>query len=67
MLIYEILDVTGYAAANDILGMVAGYCLTLVFVCTILMPILTTGMLHKIRLRKLRLVGKLVDYLGIDE
>ena len=47
--IYFIIDVSGYAGAYDIADRISAYCLTLVFVTTILIPLFTTGIIKRIQ------------------
>lgn len=49
LVVYCILDVLGYAEVNDICNNISVYCLTLVFVTTVLMPLYATGMIKKIQ------------------
>jgi transcriptional regulator with XRE-family HTH domain len=52
LLVYAILDITGAIATNNIFGAISDYCLALVFVTTIFLPLYTTGLLSKIDKRK---------------
>ena len=47
--IYFIIDISGYAGAYDIADRISAYCLTLVFVTTILIPLFTTGIIKRIQ------------------
>ena len=49
LVVYFILEESGYAEINDICSRISTYCLTLVFVTTVLMPLYTTGMIKKIQ------------------
>ena len=45
--VYFILDITGGAVKNELFENISGYCETLVFVTTIMIPLYTTGLLEK--------------------
>lgn len=50
--IYFLLEITGSATQNVIFEKIYGYCETLVFVITLMIPLYTTGLLGKIQQRK---------------
>ena len=62
LVVYFILDVSGYAEVNDICSKISAYCLTLIFVTTVLMPLYTTGLIKKIQWK-----NKLQDKLSIPQ
>lgn len=49
MLVYSVLEITGFTLKNEILGTVALYCETLVSVTVILIMVHTTGVLYKLQ------------------
>ncbi|MCR5468254.1 MAG: helix-turn-helix domain-containing protein [Lachnospiraceae bacterium] len=50
--VYLILDTIGIPEGNTVLSNISTYCLTLIFVCVILTPLLATGLIEKMRWRK---------------
>ena len=49
LVVYFILDVSGYTETSDLCNKISAYCLTLVFVTTVLIPLYTTGLIRKIQ------------------
>ena len=49
LIVYFLLDISGYARINDICNKISTYCLTLIFVTTALMPLYITGVVRKIQ------------------